>query len=340
MKLIYKTVSLSSYKFSSTISKYFDDLSEGGRFYCNLARALSPEAYIARCGDWSDPFEYKILDQYKIPCNNQVFKKNFEEVTDSRAFDIKDMIEKTDKKCVVFYSGGIDSTVAMVSLIKNLDTNHLKKIVVAMSSDSIIENPNFFQNHIYNKFEIIDSNQNMYSDFLSENQYICISSDLGDFIYGTEFGVKFYQQILNLAKNMSSSTNMKYSDLNNRIHDPDTHYSKYKDLLIHYFNITLKMGCKKLQNTSYLPTNISNYDLVDENFGDLFYEKLQKNVKSSNLDICSLHDFFWWTMFNQRFLWGALRPLSAYSSLPNLKLAINEGLISWYGSGLSIMEHE
>lgn len=319
MKLIYKCLNFNSYSFISKLGHYFNDLPPGGRFYCNIGRAFSVESYLSRVGAWSDPFECKVIDKFKLP-KYRSYQKTFDEVSDQRAIDVKNIIEETNKDCVVYYSGGIDSTLVICSLIKNLDKKHLEKIIIAMSSDSIIENPYFYRNFIDGKFKIIDSNRFMYSKILLDKNKFCLTADLGDFIYGTELGIKFYSSIQN------------FEDLHQKIHDPDIHYSCYRTLLIDYFNRCLKKGINKLESIVYLSRDISVYDTKDNDFGELFYEKIHTNIESVNLDILSLHDFFWWTMFNMRFIWGAVRPLVSYGCFENIEQPLADGLVSWYGS--------
>jgi hypothetical protein len=246
--------------------------------------------------------------------------------------DIKNIIDQTGKNCVVFYSGGIDSTVVMASLIKNLGQEYLEKIIISMSADSIIENPYFYTNHIEGKFKIIDSSKNFYSDFIKNKQHFCISADLGDFIYGTELGVKLYPQMKYLEETMQTAGRKNLSHLYNKVSDSNTHYSEYRDILIYYFNTALKRGINSLKTIPYVPQNISSENSHDANFGHLFYEKIHNNIKSVNVPIYSLHDFFWWSMFNPRFVWGAVRPAMVYGLNDNFKSILTEDIISWFGS--------
>lgn len=332
MKLLYKSTSVSSYNVATTLSKFFDELPEGGRFYCNIARANPPAAYLSRAGVWSDPWDTVVPLGWEMPTFDLKFNLSFEEVTDRRALDIKNIIDQTGKNCVVFYSGGIDSTVVMASLIKNLNQEHLDKVIISMSADSIIENPYFYTNHIEGKFKIIDSSKNFYSDLVKNKENFCISADLGDFIYGTELGVKMYPQMKYLEETMQTAGRKNLSHLYNKISDSNTHYSEYRDILIYYFNTALKRGISSLKTLSYIPQNLSSENAHDANFGHLFYEKIHNNIKSVNVPIHSLHDFFWWSMFNPRFVWGAIRPAMIYGLDTNLKSTLSEDIVSWFGS--------
>jgi hypothetical protein len=329
MKLYHKEVSLNSKAVASLVEPIFNDLPDGGRFYCNLMRAYGAEAYIPRMGKWSNPWETRIAPGLEMPIYNTNFSLTFSEVSDNRAEDIKKIINDTGKDCIVFYSGGIDSTVVLVSLLKNLNSAELKKIKISMSSDSIIENPYFYKNFIQDKFQILDSSSTLYSDCINRDNSICITADLGDFIYGTELGVKMYPQLHALENKLPTNIKKSYSDIYHKVSSQDTHYSSYKDLLILYFNVGLEKGIKNLElRNEKLATKTAD----DLQFGELFYEKLDYNIKRSAIPVHSLHDLFWWSMFNQRYIWGAIRPSLNYGTESNIKNTVENGIVNWFGS--------
>jgi hypothetical protein len=74
------------------------------------------------------------------------FNKSFEQVCSERATELI----ATNKELIVTWSGGIDSTGVLVSLIKAAGTN-LDQIKVKFERRSIIENPDFYNNHIKDK---------------------------------------------------------------------------------------------------------------------------------------------------------------------------------------------
>ena len=118
-KFYYKQTAPNFRSFSKLLKNVVNDLPEGGRFYFNLARATGMESYIFRDGEWSDPFETAIEPHFAMPAYNSNFNLNFAEVSDMRALDIKKLINSTNRPVMIQWSGGIDSTVAIVSLLKN-----------------------------------------------------------------------------------------------------------------------------------------------------------------------------------------------------------------------------
>jgi len=330
-KIIYKQFVLGVRSTTNLITNIYNDLDDSGKFYLNFCRAYGPEGYINRHGNWSEPWETTVEKGLIMPAYDPTFNKNFEEVTDRRANDIKEIIRSTDKDIILFYSGGIDSTLCLASILKNFNTEELKKFKISMSTDSIVENPVFYTKFIQDKLQVIDTMKFKYTDHVNAGRSVCITADLGDFIYGTELGVKLYPQMPYLERKLGLGTVTSVDSLNNKISSLDTHYSKFKDILIMYFNSNLENGMKNFVQY-FTPDNLKTLTDADKQFGELFYEKLNNNVKSSQVPIYTLHDFFWWSMFNMRFSWGALRAGMNYGTNDDMKETIQHGILNWYGS--------
>ena len=322
----YRQLDTNLRSFSKLLGPMVNDLSEGGRFYFNLARAMRSggENYMFRNGVWSEPFETTVLPQFSMPLYDANFNLNFSDVSDMRALDIKKIINETDRPIVVQWSGGIDSTVTMVSLLKNLTTAELSKVTVSMSGDSILENPNFYNNFIKDKFKILDSENMLFNDYKEKYNAYCIMADTGDCIFGSELGNKLYPRM----KFIQNDIGTLYHDVISK----DVEYTVYRDIIIHYFNNNLKAAIAQIKQYSIFDKSISEFLPGDEKFGELFYEKIVKNVKTSSVPIQSLHDFFWWTIFSGRYLFCALRAPVAYSLGANKESLINDCLIQWFNT--------
>jgi hypothetical protein len=323
-KFYYKQTAPNFRSFSKLLKNVVNDLPEGGRFYFNLARATGMESYIFRDGEWSDPFETAIEPQFAMPAYNSNFNLNFAEVSDMRALDIKKLINSTNRPVMIQWSGGIDSTVAIVSLLKNLTPAELSKISVSMSGDTALENPHFFNKFIKNKFKIVDSEKLLYNDYEEKFNAFCICADTGDCLFGAELGNKLYPRMKFIQPNISKF----YSNVSSQ----DLHYSVYKDIIIQHLNNNLKNSLLTLAKQQVLDSNLSLFLPGDENFGEMFYEKIVKNVNTSQVPINSLHDFFWWTIFNGRYLHCALRAPVTYSVGNNKRSLINDCVIQWYNT--------
>ncbi|WP_291720113.1 hypothetical protein [Bernardetia sp.] len=115
----------------------------------------------------------------------------FEEIAILRAKHLLKIAQETDKKICVLWSGGIDSTVALVALIKVAqEESKLESIEVLLSKESIEEFPNFFK-------EIIQKNINytLYEPplypLLENKTKIFITGEHGDQLFGSD-KAKYY----------------------------------------------------------------------------------------------------------------------------------------------------
>lgn len=303
------TLYFSSISYNGILNSYWDDVynqcSPGGRFYINLSKRINPLRYMPRDGEWSMPWKQEIIPGYEMPIYDPTFNKSFDQVTDEQALGIKDRISKGERFAVM-WSGGIDSTVILAALLKNLNQEELKSIVVCASVESIIEHPVFWENYIHNKLQVLDGAAHKYDDLI-EQGLVPITADEGDCIFGTSLGLTFYNHYDFYLDGMSAEVQTNLKNLKYKISSPDVHYSVYKELIIKHLGIGVN----------------------DPNFGRLLYEKYHRNVKTSSVPVQSLHDFFWWMIFNVKYLNCAVRGALYYNDRVEWKTAINT-IVNWY----------
>ena len=143
------TLYFSSISFNAYYAQVWDEIYAScdypGKFFMNIGKRLSTNRFVTRHGEWSLPWKQELIPGFEMPDYN-TFTKSFSDVCDSKALSIKSSIHEGNKFALM-YSGGIDSTVILVSLLKNLSTTELRNIVICCSADSIIENPLFFNNY-------------------------------------------------------------------------------------------------------------------------------------------------------------------------------------------------
>jgi len=87
-------------------------------------------------------------DYVSSPPLTQTSNKSFKEVTDQRAIEIKQDMQKYNREIAVAWSGGIDSTVIITALVKHFSSEELKNVVVFANNESYFENPSFYHNVI------------------------------------------------------------------------------------------------------------------------------------------------------------------------------------------------
>ena len=304
-KILYFVTSSSNYQTGWLWKGLYDELPTfESRWYLTVGKRFTPSRFVTRHGEWTLPWPQELPEKFKMPEYNPNFSKSFMQVTDEKALRIKERIIQGEK-FVVMYSGGIDSTVVLTSLIKNLTNEELESVWVGASVESVIENPYFWNNFIQGKIKTIDSKITKYDDLI-EAGLTPITADEGDCIFGTLIGLNMYNNYDYLISDLSEGTKQKLSNLKNRIGDADIHFSTYKDLIIKFL------------------------DVPDEkDFGRILYEKYVRNIETASVPVHSLHDFFWWLIFNVKYLNCSVRGALFY----NDRVAWQDAIMSienWY----------
>lgn len=303
------TLYFSSISYNTVMDEYWDGIhqqsSPGGKFYFNLSKRINPLRYVTRDGEWSMPWKQELIPGYEMPVYDPTFNKSFEQITNEQAMTIKDRISKGEQ-FVVMWSGGIDSTVILSSLLKNLNIEDLSSITVCATADSIIENPVFWEKYVHNKLQVLDGFTHKYDDLI-EKGLVPITADEGDCIFGTVLGLAFYNHYDFYLDGMSPEVQTNLRNLKYKISSPDTHYSIYKELIIKHLGL----------------------GIADPNFGRLLYQKYDHNIKTASVPIYTLHDFFWWLIFNVKYLNCSVRGALYYNDRVEWKNAIDT-IINWY----------
>lgn len=126
----------------------------------------------SRFGADNMPFRNSIIDLpgWKSPEYDHDFDLTFGQITDQRCFDL--WKNKFDRPWIVYWSGGIDSTTIVSSILKNLPVGVRENISIACNQASVSEYPWFYFEHIKPNFRVIDSSVSINSpthDFYSIN---------------------------------------------------------------------------------------------------------------------------------------------------------------------------
>jgi hypothetical protein len=143
------------------------------------------------------PFSNHAVESLKIqiPGDLERFNKSWSEITDDRSYDIKKYIAITDKKLVVQWSGGIDSTCVLVAILRNFSKSEREQITVACNWGSVCENPKFYYDHVLPNFQVVDINQFTQDYKKKFNQYIVINGMPADVLLqsvgGLDLGAHF-----------------------------------------------------------------------------------------------------------------------------------------------------
>jgi hypothetical protein len=283
-------------------------MSRHGRHWADLSLRFAASDFTARRGEWATPWRIEQEPTYAMPEYDPKFGKSFAEVSDERALEIRDLIRSTGRRVALYYSGGIDSTVAAVALLKNLSAEELGNVAICTSVDGVIENPLFYKSHLRDRVRILDSERTRYDDLIAHGYY-AITADTGDSIFGTE---QMTQLLFSYTELVDKLPREARERLRRLCDDPtigEQPYERFADLIISYLGIE------------------HNPEL-----GTWFYEKLVRNIGTSGVPVHSLHDFFWWFIFNVKYMHCALRAALFYYRGDDVKGAVRSNIINWYNT--------
>lgn len=110
-------------------------------------------------------------------------KQSFDRVTDLRLESLQKRFD--DRPWLVCWSGGIDSTVIVASLLRNLTKSQRSKITVFCNLDSVWLAPKFFTQFIKPNFQILDSTA--FDVWPLLDRYLVIDGDLADYLWPSRF---------------------------------------------------------------------------------------------------------------------------------------------------------
>ena len=133
-----------------------ESASPAGQWLIDVAKTDVFTAVGRNMGAWSLPGKLKILDRFKMPAYDPTFKKNWAQITNERAAEVKKLIQEKNIKFCVLYSGGIDSLLITTALLTNLSKKELENVSFYCNTASTIENPKFYKKYINEKFVTID----------------------------------------------------------------------------------------------------------------------------------------------------------------------------------------
>ena len=111
--------------------------------------------------------------------------KDFNDICDERARFLMHKAKHTGRKLAIMYSGGVDSTAVLCSLLRNCSDKDIQEnVIVLLSHESINENPSFYYNFVIKKFNCVSSFKFPY--YLGHDDYIFMSGENADQLFGSQ----------------------------------------------------------------------------------------------------------------------------------------------------------
>lgn len=149
--------------------------------------------YIEACRFFSAPLidrtetldagiEFEVIDRLN---DFSVSEKSFSEICGERARFICEKSLAENRKIQILWSGGIDSTLALVSIVKELEKRkNFESLEILLSKDSIAEYPTFFRDVIEKKLNYVLFDPPIYDCLDAEK--IIVTGEHGDQLFGSD----------------------------------------------------------------------------------------------------------------------------------------------------------
>lgn len=147
---------------------------------------------VDRAGTVALPFHFKAYEPFSFANVAQADSLSYEECCDRRARELLALQDACGLPIALLYSGGIDSTLVLVSFAKVLSPAELKeRIHVYLSNDSILENPRFYFDFVRKHCTIRAS-----EDFTTvlDGRHIMVGGEHNDQLFGSDLVGKLAQR--------------------------------------------------------------------------------------------------------------------------------------------------
>jgi hypothetical protein len=141
-------------------------------------------SFVDRTEEIICPFNVKLYPKFKMPTDIIKYEYTYEECCNKKATELYNLSKQLDKPIYVFYSGGIDSTLVVISLKKVMpDAEFHERVVLLMDYESVRENPVFYETYIRGKIKTLSSQQ--FNRFFDKSA-ILVGGEFNDQLFGSD----------------------------------------------------------------------------------------------------------------------------------------------------------
>jgi hypothetical protein len=280
--------------------------------FLSMFKLFSPNlSFHDRSEKISTPINTVTLDICKLPTYDSKFSKDYDEICRIRARKLLDHVINTNQKLTVLYSGGIDSTTILVSLLMVATTHELNKYVLILLSDrSIKENPIFYNKYIAKNFSCASSYN--FNRYLGAPGYMVINGEGNDQLFGSYALYGFKDHFGNEIFSRSMTNDLMIDLINFKIKDIEISTRLTLTLeklfietpislptVFHRFwwiNFTLKWQCVYLRILAWSQHRYRDNIKPEHNYSTFFHDKdfqLWSMKNSNDLLPSSWNDYKW-----------------------------------------------
>lgn len=161
--------------------------------WCEISKLISSNVCIFdRTENFKMPFRFQLSEHSALPSDTSGFNKPYEEICADRVQELLKIQNKTGRKIGILYSGGIDSTMVVVSFLKALTPKEFKdKITIFLNKDSVNENPQFYYDHLrkVSRFESSEKLRNLF-----DGDHLIVGGEFNDQLFGSDLILLFIRR--------------------------------------------------------------------------------------------------------------------------------------------------
>lgn len=140
--------------------------------------------FFDRTGTLTVPINVARIPQLALP-EYRPMTQSFEQLCAIRAQELLLHAKSTNRRIAIMYSGGIDSTLILATILKEFSQKNIDKyVMVLMNESSIDENVNFYHSHILRHFKDIRPSDT-FSHYIGNDKYIYITGEGNDQLFGS-----------------------------------------------------------------------------------------------------------------------------------------------------------
>lgn len=168
--------------YRSDFIQAFGELTQlpGMKRFCLYPYLYKRVVPVDRTGTITFPVRMKCL--FPMP-KMRVFTKTYEQVCNERARELLKRADTMDVPVYAFWSGGVDSTCVLVSLLKNATSAQKQRLVVLLSEGSITEYPLFYREHIRGKLPCLSA---MLFPYICGTEALLVNGEHNDQLFGSD----------------------------------------------------------------------------------------------------------------------------------------------------------
>ena len=169
---------------SVKMSTFFSSEEKDILSWAEISKFIKTEqSFIDRSESTKLPIKFRIHETSKLPDFSAPFNKSYYEICLERVSEILSVQERIDKQIALFYSGGIDSTMALLAFYDYMGEEKFRSnVTVFLTPDSVNENPSVYYKYLRNRIKL-ESATSFRSLF--DGSYIIVGAEFNDQLHGS-----------------------------------------------------------------------------------------------------------------------------------------------------------